>query len=154
MKVKNKIILSFDLDFTLINNREGIINSFNYALEKYKLPKVSEDWIEKTIGTPLDTTFAQITEFDSSKLISAFREFYGSTGIFQAQLFAGVKEKLNEFKSIFCLYHIWNLSIARGKTINDLVSDLDDAYNRLKKLIDGIRIEYIEGKNNTLAKLY
>ena len=31
MKPK-KVVLSFDLDNTLINNREGIVDSFNYAL--------------------------------------------------------------------------------------------------------------------------
>ena len=37
-----KIILSFDLDNTLINNREGIVASFNYALNKFNLPKLEK----------------------------------------------------------------------------------------------------------------
>ena len=41
-----KIILSFDLDFTLIDNREGIINSFNYATEKYGVPNLTIKEIE------------------------------------------------------------------------------------------------------------
>ncbi len=37
MKKKNNIILSFDLDFTLINNRDGIADSFNYTLKKFNI---------------------------------------------------------------------------------------------------------------------
>ena len=103
MKKFERIVLSFDLDFTLIDNREGIINSFNYALEKYRLPKASKDWIEKMIGTPLDTMFAEISELEPLLLTSAFREYYGTKGIYQVKLFSGVREMLEEFKNRFTL---------------------------------------------------
>ena len=53
MSVKNEdIILSFDLDFTLIINREGILNSFKYAFNKYDLPIIDDRALVKTIGVP------------------------------------------------------------------------------------------------------
>ncbi|GAJ14779.1 unnamed protein product, partial [marine sediment metagenome] len=52
MKINKKIVLSFDLDNTLINNRKGIVNSFNYALKKFKFPKMERITILKMIGTP------------------------------------------------------------------------------------------------------
>ena len=90
------VILSFDLDFTLIDNREGIVNSFNYALKKYNLPPIHQLEIEKMIGTPLDIMFAEVSDLDSSLLKSAFREYYGSKGIYQVKMFSGVVDKLEE----------------------------------------------------------
>ena len=49
MKDDEKIILSFDMDFTLIDNREGIINSFKYALKKKRLPDMDDLELERTI---------------------------------------------------------------------------------------------------------
>ncbi|MFX1287628.1 MAG: HAD family hydrolase [Promethearchaeota archaeon] len=93
---KQKILLSFDLDNTLINNREGIVNSFNYALKKYDIKTLERVQIEKMIGIPLKEMFEQVTTIKSNNLITAFREFYAKIGIYQAELLPGVKEKLEE----------------------------------------------------------
>ncbi|NHJ19923.1 MAG: HAD family hydrolase [Candidatus Lokiarchaeota archaeon] len=96
MNHTQKILLSFDLDNTLINNREGIVNSFNYALNKYNLQTLDRDEIEAMIGIPLAEMFERVTIENSDKLITAFREYYSKTGIYQASLLPGVKEKLTE----------------------------------------------------------
>ncbi|MFX1503741.1 MAG: HAD family hydrolase [Promethearchaeota archaeon] len=103
MRKNRKIVLSFDLDFTLINNKDGIINSFNYALKKYNIPEVNGVDIEEMIGTPLDSMFAKFSDLEPPKLTYAFREYYGSKGIFQVKLFKGVKKKLEELKQFFIL---------------------------------------------------
>ncbi|MHA1235417.1 MAG: HAD hydrolase-like protein, partial [Promethearchaeota archaeon] len=77
----HKILLSFDLDNTLINNREGIVNSFNYALKKYKHPTLERIEIEKMIGTPLDDMFEKVSNLNPKKLSAAFREYYREKGI-------------------------------------------------------------------------
>jgi len=100
MKKREKIVLSFDLDNTLINNREGIVDSFNYALNKYDLPKLKKSQIEFMIGTPLNDMFAKGSDEDPSKLSSAFREYYGKKGIYQAKLLPGIKSKLKELKEL------------------------------------------------------
>ncbi|MFX0010734.1 MAG: HAD family hydrolase [Candidatus Hermodarchaeota archaeon] len=96
MNQTQKILLSFDLDNTLINNREGIVNSFNYALNKYNLQSLERNEIEAMIGIPLIEMFERITNENSSNLITAFREFYSKTGIYQANLLPGVRDKLTE----------------------------------------------------------
>ncbi|TFG29672.1 MAG: HAD family hydrolase [Promethearchaeota archaeon] len=103
MKLNFQIVLSFDLDFTLIDNREGIINSFNYALQKYNLPQSGTEDIVKMIGVPLDEMFSKVTDFDSSLLCSAFREYYSSEGIFQVKLFPRVRDLLKKLKKSFVL---------------------------------------------------
>lgn len=98
MKDKNSknIILSFDLDNTLINNKDGIVASFNYALNKHNLPILEKPEIEYMIGTPLNEMFNKISDYDTSKLVFAFREYYGRKGIYQASLLPGIKSKLKE----------------------------------------------------------
>jgi len=98
MKGIENIILSFDLDFTLINNKKGIVNSFNYALRKFNLPEVNKSIIEKMIGIPLGEMFAHFTDMNPSKLAFTFREYYRTKGIYQSKLLSGVKKKLNELK--------------------------------------------------------
>jgi phosphoglycolate phosphatase len=95
-KESNKIVLSFDLDNTLINNRAGIVASFNYALKKYNLPELESPAIEVMIGIPLNDMFIKVTHKDPAKLVIAFREYYVKKGIFQAILLPGIKSKLNE----------------------------------------------------------
>ncbi|MFX1379041.1 MAG: HAD family hydrolase [Promethearchaeota archaeon] len=99
MNLKN-IVLSFDLDNTLIDNREGIVESFNYALNKHDIPKLDNTIIEKMIGIPLNEMFAKATNNDPSPLISTFREYYGKKGIYQANLLPGVKSKLKQLKDL------------------------------------------------------
>lgn len=103
MKVNMKIILSFDLDFTLIDNREGIVNSFNYAFKKHNLPQMEKHALEQTIGTPLNEIFAKLSSIDPSLLINTFRDFYGKKGIYQAKFLPGAKEKLVELSHLFIL---------------------------------------------------
>ena len=94
MQNRQKTLLSFDLDYTLINNRKGIVNSFNYALRKFKLPEVNKSVIEKMIGIPLNDMFTEFTDLDPSKLSDSFREYYGAKGIYQSKLLSGVKINL------------------------------------------------------------
>jgi len=94
----HRILLSFDLDNTLINNREGIVNSFNYALIKYKIPILERIRVEEMIGIPLIEMFKQVTNENPQKLVTAFRRYYGKKGIYQASLLTDVKVKLEELK--------------------------------------------------------
>ncbi|MFW9947896.1 MAG: HAD family hydrolase [Candidatus Odinarchaeota archaeon] len=95
---RERIILSFDLDNTLINNKEGITASFNYALRKFNYSEIEQSKIEEMIGIPLNEMFIKVADLDPSKLSSAFREYYSSKGIYQSNLLPGVKKKLKELK--------------------------------------------------------
>ena len=101
MTIKNdNIVLSFDLDFTLIINKEGILNSFKYALNKYNIPLIDDYTLVNTIGVPLHQVFQDLVPaLKSSELITAFREYYQTEGIYQVNLIPGAREKLNELKN-------------------------------------------------------
>jgi len=94
----NVIILCFDLDYTLIDNTEGIRNSFNYALKKYNLPEINFEKVRKLIGAPLDQIFDTISPSNTPNLIIAFREYYSSKGISQVKILPGIEKKLVELK--------------------------------------------------------
>jgi phosphoglycolate phosphatase len=98
LNLTKSTVLSFDLDYTLINNSKGIANSFNYALRKFNLPEENKTVIEKMIGLPLDDMFARYTELNPSKLSNTFREYYRIKGIYQSKLLPGVENKLKELK--------------------------------------------------------
>lgn len=98
LEMNQKIVLSFDLDFTLINNKQGIINSFNFALRKFKIPELPEVEIEEMIGIPLVDMFRRVSDVNPTKLAVIFREYYGEKGIFQSYLLPGIKEKLDELR--------------------------------------------------------
>ncbi len=98
MEKKSNIILSFDLDFTLINNRDGIVNSFNSALKKFNLKELEPIEIEKLIGIPLNDMFRSVCDINPTRLSIAFRKYYSNKGIYNVNLLTGVKTKLKELK--------------------------------------------------------
>ncbi|MFX1239468.1 MAG: HAD hydrolase-like protein [Promethearchaeota archaeon] len=73
----SKVLISFDLDFTLINNKEGIVNSFNHALNKHGVQEIAAEEIEKMIGIPLHEMFEKVSDLNPSQLSASFREYYG-----------------------------------------------------------------------------
>jgi phosphoglycolate phosphatase len=133
---RNQIVLSFDLDNTLIDNREGIVNSFKYALNKHKLPVLNKNELEKTIGIPLYEVFQNICDFDPNKLITAFREFYSKKGIFQGKLLSGIREKLEELKD-------------HGFILGIITSKKQELAVRITKILDIFKyFEYIIGETD------
>ncbi|TXT67065.1 MAG: putative IndB protein [Promethearchaeota archaeon] len=93
------ILISFDLDFTLIDNTEGILNSFRYAFKKYHLPNLDDDTLKKTIGRPLEQVFKENTNLEPKILVKAFRDYYKNKGMFQVDLLDGVIQKLKVFRN-------------------------------------------------------
>ncbi|MFX0027746.1 MAG: HAD family hydrolase [Candidatus Hermodarchaeota archaeon] len=110
MSKRDNIVISFDLDYTLINNRKGIVNSFNYALKKFNLSPIRKSVIEKMIGIPLNEMFTKFTDKDPSELSLAFREYYAAIGIYQSKLLTGAKDILKELKA-----HDYTLGIITSK---------------------------------------
>ncbi len=93
-----KILICFDLDFTLIDNKEGIINSFIHALKKYNIKEIPRNKIKKMIGLPLNQMFESISDYDSNILCIAFRDYYGKKGIYQVKLYPDIKKMLLSLK--------------------------------------------------------
>ncbi len=91
----------FDLDGTLTDSGEGIINSAVYALKKYNIDTKDRSELKKFIGPPLHDSFKMFYGFSEEESIQAvkyFREYYSEKGIFENRLYGGIAETLEEIK--------------------------------------------------------
>jgi len=140
----HKILVSFDLDYTLINNSQGIVNSFNYALNKYNIPRIKPNEIVKMIGEPLDQMFVKVSNMEPSILSSAFREFYSNKGIFQAHLIPGVERILKMLKK-----HNFQLGVITSK--KQEIAEKIVQYLKIRDYFEYVMGEIPERK--TLGKL-
>ena len=87
----------FDLDGTLTDSAPGITASVKYALKKSGEPVPDYSVLCKFIGPPLlhgFMSFCGMSEERAEKAVEYYREYYGVKGIFESELYPGVKELL------------------------------------------------------------
>lgn len=90
----------FDLDGTLTDSGEGIMNAVRYTLERYGRT-ATEAQLRSFIGPPLQTQFQQflnVSEEEGKRAVSIYREYYTDRGIFENKLYPGVIELLEQLK--------------------------------------------------------
>lgn len=91
----------FDLDGTLTNPAEGITNSVAYALDKFGITVEDKRELYKFIGPPLVEAFAEYYGFskeDSEKATAFYRETFRVKGLFENEVYDGVRELLETLK--------------------------------------------------------
>lgn len=88
----------FDLDGTLIDPKVGITTSIRYAMRKLERPLSPQTDLDWCIGPPIQQNFAALLQTDDPVLIeqgiTAYREYFAETGLFENDLYAGVPEML------------------------------------------------------------
>ena len=82
----------FDLDGTLTDSGEGIINCATLALEHFGLPIPSREEMGVFVGPPLDKTFIQfgVPEDKTQEAIDVFRSRYVVVGKFENTPYPGI----------------------------------------------------------------
>jgi len=95
--MKYKHIL-FDLDGTLSESGTGIINSYEYTLKAYGIEHKREDLAE-FVGPPLrDNLLKYLKEgHNVDDYIKTYREYYSEHGIFENDMYPGIKNMLEKF---------------------------------------------------------
>ena len=85
----------FDLDGTLTDPQEGIINSIQFALNRYGIKRENHELIH-FIGPPLHKSFQEIfiTEEKAFEAVAVYREYYSVKGKFENLLYNGISELL------------------------------------------------------------
>ncbi len=89
----------FDLDGTIIEPEEGIINSVLYALNKLGIEEKSTAELKGFIGPPLIDSFTDrysLTKTEANKAVNHYREFFSEKGIYQNTLYNGITDLLQE----------------------------------------------------------
>ena len=91
----------FDLDGTLTDSKEGILNCLRYAFEKLGDPVPPETELIKFIGPPLQDSFMGFCGYSREKAIRAvelFRERYAPIGKFENAAAPGLAELLRRLQ--------------------------------------------------------
>ena len=92
-----KVIL-FDLDGTLIDSTEAILESFNVAFSHFNLKTPSQEEIKRLIGLPLDIMFEKLG-IDRSKVwdfVDAYKKHYRQISTQKTKLLPFAKEAVIE----------------------------------------------------------
>ena len=94
----------FDLDGTLTDSGEGIINCATLALNYFGLPVPSRQEMRVFVGPPLDQTFIRygVPADKTDEAIRVFRSRYTTVGKFENFPYPGVLEMLEALKEQGC----------------------------------------------------
>jgi phosphoglycolate phosphatase len=93
--------LLFDLDGTIIEPKEGIVNSIRHAADLMGAVMPSEEELHQFIGPPIMDSFQEklkLTYSQALKAVDYFRNYYAETGIHQNALFPGIADVLHALK--------------------------------------------------------
>ena len=90
----------FDLDGTLTDSGEGIINCASLALEHFGIPVPSREEMRVFVGPPLDLTFSKfgVPEDRLQEAVDVFRSRYLVTGKFENSPYPGIHSLLDTLK--------------------------------------------------------
>ncbi len=92
----------FDLDGTLTDPAEGILNAVRYALREMNKPLPREEIMTEFIGPPLFDGFrrlAGLSEEEALTAVNTFRVYFSETGIFENRLFDGIPALLSALRA-------------------------------------------------------
>ncbi|MBR7122829.1 MAG: HAD hydrolase-like protein [Oscillospiraceae bacterium] len=91
----------FDLDGTLTDSGEGIINCAYLALEHFGMPLPTREEMRVFVGPPLHDTFMKfgVPKESVEEAVKIYRSRYIPTGMFENTPYPGVKDMLETLKS-------------------------------------------------------
>lgn len=91
-----KKAIFFDLDGTLTDSGEGIINSVVMTLNHYHLPIPSQEVLREFVGPPLDQSFIKhgVPADKALEAVEVFRSRYNTVGVYENYPYPGVRELL------------------------------------------------------------
>lgn len=129
-------IIAFDLDGTLSDPAEGLLDGFIYAFRKLGIDYGEREALRRFIGPPLADEWRRefgFTEAEADHAVELFREYYNIYGWWDNILYDGIRELLADLK-------------AAGKTIVLSTSKPQDTATDILKL-HGIKdyFDFISG---------
>lgn len=91
----------FDLDGTLTDSGEGIMNCATLGLQHFGLPVPSREEMRVFVGPPLDQTFIKfgVPADKTDEAIAVFRSRYRTVGKFENFPYPGIREALETLQA-------------------------------------------------------
>lgn len=138
----------FDLDGTIIEPKQGIVNSILYAVKEFGLKENHPQSLTEFIGPPLQYSFKNrynLSDGDAKEVVRLYRIYYADKGIFECHLYPQMLELIKKLfeEDIF-------LALATSKPIgyaDQLLKHFElDAYFEFTAgaELDGTRTDKIE----------
>jgi len=101
-----KKLVFFDLDGTLTDSSEGILESLKYMMNKLSLRIPNETILASFIGPPLRDSLLTVygLENEEAKIAETiYREYFAEKGIHRLCVYPDIKKMLNELSSDYLL---------------------------------------------------
>ena len=99
----DKQYILFDLDGTVSDSKLGILKSMQYAMKSFGIVIKDEDFDSYSffLGPPLRDGLKRIGKFNDNNVdlaVKKYREYYVPTGMFENELYPGIKNLLKKLK--------------------------------------------------------
>lgn len=91
----------FDLDGTLTDPKEGIVNSVLYALKKVGIEELHIRELDSFIGPPIQQSFVErynMNEGEVERAVFYFREYLKQSGLLENNIYEGIPILLKQLK--------------------------------------------------------
>lgn len=154
--------LMFDFDGTIVDTSEGIVKSMQYAFAKCGHREVEENLVRDIIGPPLAEMIKVLlkseNEAEIEECVKAFRERYGSKGVFEMEPYSGIIDVIKNLAGQgFKLYIVTSKPteyvnlILKDYDLEELFIDVTGVNLTGKSLSKSERLSWLINKHNLSA---
>lgn len=95
-----------DLDGTLVDSRPGIVAALAHAFNSVGRGDLADSDLSWMLGPPLVDSFAKLGFEDPDVLLRAYRSHYIPIGMFEAEVYRGVPEVLDQLNDLGCRLYL------------------------------------------------
>lgn len=138
--MKYQVVL-FDLDGTVTDSGPGIMNSVQYALAKFGILNPDRAVLRRFVGPPLSDSFERfygLSQSEAVKAVDYYREYYRAGGIFENEVYEGIRELLQELKKGGCKVY---LATSKPQVFSEQIME----HFEISSYFDGVVGSFLDG---------